>query len=75
MEQLKQLLMEHALVLILLLKEMVNDHSMMDSAESYVVVVVGLLGESIGQVNELIQNGEIGVINIDLLHRTMALLN
>jgi hypothetical protein len=50
---------------------MENDHWMMDNVEIY-VVVVELLEENIGQVNGLIQNEEIGVINIDLLHRMKA---
>lgn len=48
-----------------------NDHLMMDNVERY-VVVVELLGGNIGQVNGLIRNGEIGAINIDLLHRMKA---
>jgi hypothetical protein len=69
-----RLMMEHLLVLIQLLMVMVNDHLMMDNVEIY-VVVVELLEGNIVQVNELIQNGGIGVINIDLLHRMTALLN
>ena len=48
-----------------------NDHLMTDNVEIY-VVVVELLEGNIGPVNVSIRNGEIVVINIDLLHRKMA---